>query len=40
MAVLVNYKDGSQATMNEGNIFTYEPIRKINILKLALMIIK
>ncbi|WP_458127428.1 hyperosmolarity resistance protein Ebh [Staphylococcus epidermidis] len=25
---LVNYKDGSQATMNEGNIFTYEPIRK------------
>ncbi|MEJ7245435.1 hypothetical protein, partial [Staphylococcus epidermidis] len=26
--VLVNYKDDSQATMNEGNVFTYEPIRK------------
>ena len=26
--VLVNYKDDSQATMNEGNVYTYEPIRK------------
>lgn len=26
--ILVNYKDGSQATINAGNIFTYNPIRK------------
>lgn len=26
--ILVNYKDGSQGTINEGNIFTYNPVRK------------
>ncbi|WP_239661790.1 hyperosmolarity resistance protein Ebh [Staphylococcus capitis] len=26
--ILVNYKDGSQGTVNAGNIYTYDPIRK------------